>query len=106
MSDIQTTRRNSELQATQNASPADVVQRGRPVGLILHVDGTLRLFEDPVTGGLVVEVVGMHSNRARDFLGLLGGMSDVADEIMFCDSPALYPVDEAPSRDRHVRRHG
>jgi hypothetical protein len=74
------------------------------VGIIIHADGTLRLFQDS-NGHLFAEVIGFYSDRGREFLELLGQLEDVSCEILVCDQPAAYGWGES-RRLRHYRRGG
>lgn len=93
----------AKMEPRQGTHAPAVVDHAPSVGLILHAHGTLRLFLDPA-GQLVVEVIGMHTPAARRFLEALDTLPDVTSEILVCDRPDEYPLDEAPIRDRHVRR--
>lgn len=92
--------------AVQDANVVDIC-RGRPVGLVLHAHGALRLFEDPHSGDLFAEVNGMRSDAARHFLSLLDGLADISAEILVSDRPEEYPLEpgEVPVRAMHMRRH-
>jgi hypothetical protein len=59
------------------------------VGIILHADGTLRLFENS-NGQLIAEVVGFHTDRGRSFLEHLGQLDDVGSEILVCEDPRAF----------------
>lgn len=89
--------------ARQDPNAVDVC-RGRPVALLLHAHGTMRLYEDPHSGGLFAEVNGLRSDAARRFLAILDGMPDIASEVLVADLPGLYPLDEEPVRRYHMRR--
>jgi hypothetical protein len=76
------------------------------VGMILHADGTLRLFADS-NGRMFVEVVGFDTDRGRAFLSLLGGsLEDITSEILVCDDPEAYGLRRSPRRELHYRREG
>jgi hypothetical protein len=72
------------------------------VGLILHADGTLRLFMDS-NGRMVAEVVGFRTDRSRAFLEQLGQLEDIGCEILVCDEPKGYGWGEV-HRKLHFRR--
>jgi hypothetical protein len=72
------------------------------VGIIIHADGTLRLFQDS-NRTLFAEVIGFHTDRGREFLELLSQLEDVSCEILVCDQPATYGWGES-RRLRHYRR--
>jgi hypothetical protein len=72
------------------------------VGIILHVDGTLRLFADS-SGQMFAEVIGFRTDRGRAFLEHLGQLEDICCEILVCDEPATYGWGES-RRLRHYRR--
>lgn len=75
-------------------------------GIILHADGTLRLFADS-NGRMYAEVVGFTSDRGRAFLSLVGGqLEDITSEILVCDDPEAYQLRRAPQRSNHYRRAG
>jgi hypothetical protein len=74
------------------------------VGLILHVDGTLRLFANN-SGNLFAEVIGFQTDRGRSFLEQLAQLEDITCEILVCDQPATYGWGES-RRLRHYRRAG
>jgi hypothetical protein len=61
----------------------------RVVGLILHVDGTLRLFEN-TNGQLYAEVIGFGTDAGRAFLEHLGQLDDIGSEILVCEDPRSY----------------
>lgn len=92
--------------AIQNETALEVCRGSRPIGVLLHAHGMLRLFEDPSSGQLYAEVNGMRSHDARHFLSLLEDMPDIAADVLVADAPELYPLEGPPVRDRHVRRHG
>jgi hypothetical protein len=46
------------------------------VGIIIHAEGTLRLFQNS-NGRLFAEVIGFHTDRGREFLELLGQLDDI-----------------------------
>jgi hypothetical protein len=73
------------------------------VGIILHGDGTLRLFENS-NGQLYAEVVGFHTDRGRRFLEALGQLDDIGSEILVCDDPEGHGLRRAPRADMHWRR--
>jgi hypothetical protein len=76
------------------------------VGLVLHTDGTLRLFADS-NGRMYAEVVGFTSDRGREFLQLLGGhIEDITAEVLVCDDPEAYGLRRSPRRELHYRRAG
>lgn len=76
------------------------------VGMILHADGTLRLFAD-TNGRMYAEVVGFDTDRGRAFLSLMGGsLEDITCEILVCDDPEAYQLRRAPQRTNHYRRPG
>jgi hypothetical protein len=72
------------------------------VGLILHADGTLRLFMDS-NGRMAAEVIGFRTDRSRAFLGELGQLEDIGCEILVCDEPKTYGWGEV-HRKLHYRR--
>jgi hypothetical protein len=74
------------------------------VGIIIHADGTLRLFQNS-NGQLIAEVVGFRTERGREFLELLGQVEDISCEILVCDQPATYGWGDS-RRLRHYRRGG
>lgn len=94
---------NGSFVARQGTHPPAVVSKARPVGIIFHSHGWLRLYLDPV-GKVVAEVSGMDTPAARRFLEALDDLPDITSEILVCDRPGDYPLDEDPIRDRHVRR--
>jgi hypothetical protein len=76
----------------------------RPVGLLVHNHGTLRIFRND-RGRIYVEVIGFESDEGREFLGELGQLEDVACEILVCDRPDLYPSEASTLPPRlHWRR--
>lgn len=89
----------------QGHRPLEVVGHRLVVGMVVHAGGTLRLFEDPFTGGLYAEVNGFTTESSRRFLEQLDRLGDIASDILVCDRPARYPLEEIPVRELHVRRH-
>jgi hypothetical protein len=74
------------------------------VGIILHADGTLRLFENS-NGQIFAEVIGFHSDRGHRFLEQLGRHTeDICAEVCVCDDPEAYGLTRAPRADMHWRR--
>lgn len=90
--------------ANQGHRPVEVVSQCKPVGIVAHSGGTLRLFEDPHTGGLYAEVIGFTTDAGRRFLDKLHGLDDIASDILVCDRPDEYMLDAVPLREYHVRR--
>jgi hypothetical protein len=76
------------------------------VGIILHSDGTLRLFQDS-NGQMFAEVIGFTSDRGHEFLAQLGRHTeDICAEVCVCDDPEAYGLRRAPRADKHWRRSG
>lgn len=96
--------RRKIVSAVQGPYPVEVVRQGRVAGVLLHAGGMMRLFDDPVTRELYAEVVGFHSESARRFLSQLHGLPWIADDLLVCDRPEDYSLEERPVREYHVRR--
>lgn len=90
--------------AIQNPTAARIAKDGRVVAVLVSPHGSVCIVEDQESGDLYGLVNGMRTEGAREFLSKAGHISDILDELLVCDRPDAYPLDEAPERRFHVRR--
>ena len=102
MSDMDSSTLPNRIAVVQDSYPVEVAKRGRVIGVILHRDGTLRMFKDPATERVVVEVSGFYTADGREFLADLQWFADLAPEILVCDDPSGWDEPEI-RRERHYR---